>query len=310
MASIQTYVFVHFGCKKDDSKSLTELSLLAVNRSQFLQPEVIQEPPAKILLDLRSSGFDLYTFIVIEKFINDQQKPVCLISHNGHRYDFGILKGALKMLNVSLSDDILCADSIYIFYDILKNDPRNVVHMKIETDDDISQEQDPNASAEKSTTVDVKSDQTADYMEVEDSTGNELKDLEVNMPIEKIPENKRLDDDKKPIENMIQKLDPQNLEKTGRNMNSNVSYIYTGKALRTFFFDGYDTPRRGYNTLPAIYNREIEDPYVEDFDGAAMKVYCAFRVSHKLGERFLAWTDQIQYKFSDVVANDDIIFET
>lgn len=210
MEPIQTFVFMDFGCVGGDSRQLTEVSLLAVPRSQYLEPQNTTAPEPKVDQDLSPNGFDLNTYTVINNYINLQKKPVCLVSHNGNRFDFIILKRELQNLRVSLADDILCADSIYAFYDIHK------------------------------------------YRDI-----------------------------------------PQP--------------VYNGGAVRERFYGGDSAPpQHTPYTLGGIYEREVRHPIIKAHP-ASNDVYMMFRISHKYGEKFLAWSDQIQRRFSDVIV-EEIVF--
>lgn len=43
------------------------------------------------------------------------QKPLCLVAHNGNRFDFPLLRKELFKANGALPEDILCVDSLEAF---------------------------------------------------------------------------------------------------------------------------------------------------------------------------------------------------
>lgn len=48
------------------------------------------------------------------------QKPVCFVAHNGNSFDYPILRAEIANTGQSLSDEILCMDSLAMFKDIQK----------------------------------------------------------------------------------------------------------------------------------------------------------------------------------------------
>lgn len=59
--------------------------------------------------------FDEKTFCIINDFINLQQMPVCLVAHNGNRFDYPILKSEIQNCGNQLLEHILCVDSLMAF---------------------------------------------------------------------------------------------------------------------------------------------------------------------------------------------------
>ena len=48
-------------------------------------------------------------------FIQRQAPPVCLVAHNGHQFDFPLLKSEMQRLGKDLPEGLLCADSLEAF---------------------------------------------------------------------------------------------------------------------------------------------------------------------------------------------------
>ncbi|XP_071949226.1 three prime repair exonuclease 2-like [Antedon mediterranea] len=71
-----------------------------------------------ILLENEKKGFDSNLVDCINAFLNRQTKPVCLVAHNGERFDFPLLKTELNYIDCSLPCDVLCVDSLIAFQDI------------------------------------------------------------------------------------------------------------------------------------------------------------------------------------------------
>ncbi|CAH2097959.1 unnamed protein product [Euphydryas editha] len=146
MAVIKTYVFVDLETtglpnQENNKTRITELCLVVVKREQILATSHGATPRVQHKLTLcfnperpisaiasEMSGlnnellnnqptFNMDTFTTINTFLNNLPKPICLIAHNGHSFDFPILKNHLLKLGVSLSEDLHYADTIYGFYD-------------------------------------------------------------------------------------------------------------------------------------------------------------------------------------------------
>lgn len=55
---------------------------------------------------------------LLEYFFRRLQSPICLLAHNGNRFDFPVLQAELKRLNYALNSNILCADTLVAFRSI------------------------------------------------------------------------------------------------------------------------------------------------------------------------------------------------
>ncbi|KAJ8733613.1 hypothetical protein PYW07_014164 [Mythimna separata] len=297
MAPIQVFVFLNFGStgRRAESSSLTHLCLLAISRDQYLEPDNIEVPPNKLCLDLKS-GFNRDTYDILNNFINLQQKPICLVSHCGMDYDFQILKRELDNLKVRLSDDLLCADSIYAFYDILKD--------KIKDDDD--DDDDHNLSVKLESSSSNNDCLESNKHEIKKENQEEMKDekieLESNKQEIKKENQEEMKDENTPDKHTFDAtgksngLSPENARKKPKL--SKEENRYRGKvAVRNRYYDGdYFSKSHG---LRSIYEEMMEYP-TENVTQAEMDVYMNFRISHQLGERFLEWTDEVQLKFAKV----------
>ncbi|XP_063622961.1 uncharacterized protein LOC134795045 [Cydia splendana] len=152
MAPIATYVFLDLGTTGQyaDSNEITELSMVAVDRQQFLD-SISQEKPEipkflnkltrcfkpetqKISYTARADGTGGFTeemlqgelplnescFHLIDTFLYSLAKPVCIIAHNGFLFDYIILKRYFTKLQVQFSSELVCIDTLQAFYDILE----------------------------------------------------------------------------------------------------------------------------------------------------------------------------------------------
>lgn len=149
MAPIATYVFLDLettGLPQLDNNQtrITELSMVAVKRQHLLDtrpgavPRVLDKlsmcfNPGRLIhpdstnitglsneLLEHNTLFNLNVFNTINSFLQCLEKPICLVSENGHSFDFPILKNHFEKLGVQLPDDTLCGDSLYAFHDILE----------------------------------------------------------------------------------------------------------------------------------------------------------------------------------------------
>ncbi|KAK9886836.1 hypothetical protein WA026_018486 [Henosepilachna vigintioctopunctata] len=55
---------------------------------------------------------------IINEFLNLQKKPICLVAHNGNKFDYPILQADINKAGGSLNEDILCIDSLLCFQDL------------------------------------------------------------------------------------------------------------------------------------------------------------------------------------------------
>ena len=121
---------------------ITELSLCAIEKNHFIDckagtiprvtnrlnlcvyPSRLVDPKAAeiTLLDnynLQNQGrFTDDVYEIINRFIMRLSGPVCLIAHNGLKFDFPILMAELKKIKKELPEDLLCADSLPVFREL------------------------------------------------------------------------------------------------------------------------------------------------------------------------------------------------
>uniref|UniRef100_A0A1B6FXI8 Exonuclease domain-containing protein n=1 Tax=Cuerna arida TaxID=1464854 RepID=A0A1B6FXI8_9HEMI len=63
--------------------------------------------------------FDEDLFKLIVHFMERLEKPICLVAHNGNKFDFPILQSELSKINKELPDDLYCADTLLGFREVL-----------------------------------------------------------------------------------------------------------------------------------------------------------------------------------------------
>ena len=149
--NIQTIVYLDLestGLKESGRPRISEISLVAVNTKDFLKsqsyindliskkencdkilPRILNKitlcvyPMAPVLPDVSiitgldnynlygQAKFDINTVELIDSFLRRLPAPVCLVSHNGDRFDFPLLKAELDKCGGKLEHSLLCADS-------------------------------------------------------------------------------------------------------------------------------------------------------------------------------------------------------
>ncbi|XP_046390382.1 uncharacterized protein LOC124158976 [Ischnura elegans] len=141
---LETTTLPTFGIAK-----ITEISAIGVMRDHILnlpegdyQPRVVNKitlcinPCKMVSLEAEnitglsndlletSSPFNECVFGMLEDFINRLPQPVCLIAHNGKRFDFPILQSEVQRIGKKFSDHIWCADSLPAFQYLYLDGPR------------------------------------------------------------------------------------------------------------------------------------------------------------------------------------------
>lgn len=74
--------------------------------------------------------FDTNTVNLLKSFFTQLQPPVCLIAHNGNRFDFPLLKGHLGRIGGFFPFDLKCCDSLSVFKVIEELEERKVELLK------------------------------------------------------------------------------------------------------------------------------------------------------------------------------------
>ncbi|XP_047998468.1 uncharacterized protein LOC125235884 [Leguminivora glycinivorella] len=152
MAPIATYVFLDLGTtgKKKPIIEITELSMVAVDRQQFLD-SISQATPTipqflnkltrcfkpetqEIDYAAKKDGSGGFTkeelkdelplnencFELIDNFLYCLARPVCIIAHYAFHSDYLILRRYITKLQVQFSSELVCVDTHQMFYDILE----------------------------------------------------------------------------------------------------------------------------------------------------------------------------------------------
>ncbi|XP_054720327.1 three-prime repair exonuclease 1-like [Uloborus diversus] len=120
---------------------ITELSLIAIDRNDFetdntlrvlnklslcIRPRACVSPSAMYITGLyndvlqNQEEFDDSVPKMLEFFFRRLRTPICLLAHNGNKFDFPVLQAELKRLNYTLHSKVLCADTLEAFRTICR----------------------------------------------------------------------------------------------------------------------------------------------------------------------------------------------
>ncbi|XP_072945827.1 three-prime repair exonuclease 1 [Epargyreus clarus] len=297
MAPIATYVFLDLETtglpvEECNKTRITELSLIAVKRSHILDsnkggsPRVQQKltlcfNPGKLIYpqcteitglcnDLLEfeSPFNKEAFNTINGFLNLLSKPVCLVAQNGLKFDFPILRNHINSLGVSFADDLLCADCLHAFFDVLK---------------------------QKSVVV-TPSDGYIDNMTSEEDSGVDEVDLYFLSNTLHMQEINERTPKKSGFSNNV--LETPRKAQVPRNVRGGYS-----KVRRRVFWDetsqvSRPKPKESYK-LKHIYERIFNRPCIEAHR-AENDCTIALQCSVALAKEFVLWVDQNHCLFSEV----------
>lgn len=149
---IQSFVFLDlettgFPWQERNQTQITELAMVAVSRHTLLNtttgklPRVLQKlvlcfkPNRQInskvtevtglsnQLLANENAFNQAALAMFNNFLLNQLAPVCLVVHNGFKFDYPILSAHIQTSRQELFKDIMCVDSIVMFREILKIPP-------------------------------------------------------------------------------------------------------------------------------------------------------------------------------------------
>ncbi|CAH2097952.1 unnamed protein product [Euphydryas editha] len=144
--TIKTFVFFDLETtgipSKENPAKITELTFVCVSRRDIEKADLKKLPPVSKLSFLFNPQREIKPEVVkltglsnsflsnqalfgdkiecINSFL-DLPKPVCLVAHNGNRFDYKIIKSEYKNVNAELPKDLLCVDSLKAFKVILQD---------------------------------------------------------------------------------------------------------------------------------------------------------------------------------------------
>ncbi|XP_044252348.1 uncharacterized protein LOC123003584 [Tribolium madens] len=144
MSQIKTFVFVDLETTglphlEHNKTRITEFCAVAVRAdhielgcfprvhnklSMCFNPMKMISPEATTITGLsnelleQQTRFSSETVDVIGKWLEMNQKPICLVAHNGNKFDYPILRAEVQKTGNDLPEDILCLDSLIAFRNI------------------------------------------------------------------------------------------------------------------------------------------------------------------------------------------------
>ena len=65
--------------------------------------------------------FTSVTVSILNNFLQNLPQPICLVAHNGNKYDFPLLKAELVNVNSELTSNILTIDSLEALRHVFDN---------------------------------------------------------------------------------------------------------------------------------------------------------------------------------------------
>ena len=66
---------------------------------------------------------------LVQSFLNRHEQPICLVAHNGNKFDFPVFKSELQNISRDLHGDIFCADTLLMFREITDDSFRSVLRL-------------------------------------------------------------------------------------------------------------------------------------------------------------------------------------
>uniref|UniRef100_A0A1I8MAA6 Exonuclease domain-containing protein n=1 Tax=Musca domestica TaxID=7370 RepID=A0A1I8MAA6_MUSDO len=101
----------------DLPRCLHKLTLM-VNPMRMIHPEVERITGLNNEMLCEESPFDKRTASCVLSFLERLEKPICLVAHNGWRFDYPVMKYIFEKINMSIPASIYCVDSYKAFIEI------------------------------------------------------------------------------------------------------------------------------------------------------------------------------------------------
>lgn len=95
---------------------------MCFNPEKKVEEEISQQNGLTLAVLKSETKFNKDVCNAITSFVKCLKKPVCMIAHNAFKFHFPLLKYHMDRMKVAMPDDLLCTDSIYCYYDILKRE--------------------------------------------------------------------------------------------------------------------------------------------------------------------------------------------
>ncbi|GIX95431.1 three prime repair exonuclease 2 [Caerostris extrusa] len=95
---------------------ITELSMIAVDRTDLKQIAHLESYPKQTKFMYSSTPS-----VISVTAMTINRRPLCLLAHNGKKFDFPLLQAELRHINYALDPEIRCADTLEAFHSIVSS---------------------------------------------------------------------------------------------------------------------------------------------------------------------------------------------
>ncbi|GIY18598.1 three-prime repair exonuclease 1 [Caerostris darwini] len=324
---------------------ITELSMIAVDRTDFetdssfrvlnklslcIRPRSVISPTAMTITGLyndkleKQEKFDESIPKLFEYFFRRLRRPLCLLAHNGKKFDFPLLQAELRHINYALDPEIRCADTLEAFHSIVSSTnkiPMNSLclpdNKRKEIDSNIKQ--DIRKSEKRAVSDDETDKLLSDDMElftaIEDPYIVDMLDvpLQINSFLDK-----EFTTPKSKVNNCSEAENPHKRIKLDTRLTTNQYEVTTPtKSNRTIarrqLFMNDTSPKNNslksnqVNTNPTQFS--LEKLYCHYFGEPPPNSHYAeadcialSKVCQKISDNFLKWIDEHSTSFSEVSA--------
>lgn len=105
---------------------------LCINPMKLIDPDSTKITKLTNEMLEYESKFSESTMRLLGEFFAHLQKPICLVAHNGDKFDFKILMQYHKKLKCSVPDDLMCCDSLTVFKEIFDKKSNEISLERVE----------------------------------------------------------------------------------------------------------------------------------------------------------------------------------
>ncbi|KAK6626954.1 hypothetical protein RUM44_009431 [Polyplax serrata] len=115
------------GCEIEHLKNSTDIPrvlhklVFCFNPMKMITPDSTKVSGLENEMLMNIKPFTATDAEMLNHFIDRLPSPVCIVAHNGYKFDFPILQKHLHQLNITLPDSVYCADSLKAFQEIFPN---------------------------------------------------------------------------------------------------------------------------------------------------------------------------------------------
>ncbi|CAO1317593.1 unnamed protein product [Diamesa tonsa] len=244
----------------------------------------------------QDNKFDTNAMTMIECFINKLQQPVCLIAHNGNKFDFPLLKKQYDLLNGNFPENLRCCDSLLVFQQLEQQaeDQDRMMHENYRLtlfDNALNKNFEMNSQLEN--LLDQNPIKTEIKTEPEEE-GDSL--FFIKEELDAITQEEEMNDKKKLTIQQINEqtpnkaTEPSNLKP--KNIEANDGTLPSSSKPKPIYV-------KGKFTLGGIYNRTF-GKYPEKGHNAESDVIALLKCAVACKKNFIEVTQQISVNFKDI----------